>query len=307
MEILKFLENIRNPILDTFFSLLTYLGDETAFIAVALIVFWCASKKYGYYILGVGFAGTAVNQFLKLSFRVPRPWVKDPSFTIVESAREGATGYSFPSGHTQTAIGLYGGVFAIAKNKALKILMIVLCVLVPFSRTYLGVHTPLDVLVSVGVSLFFVIVMKPIVDITDEKPCLMQVYLILVMAFAVILTIFAEFSKFPADIDAENLASGVKKAYTLLGCTIGLVIANPIERRYINFTVSGKWYTQIIKVVLGLGILLLIKTFIKIPLDAIFGDLAVKHAVRYFIMVVFGVLVWPLTFPFVKKLEKKSN
>lgn len=307
MEILKFLENIRNPILDTFFSLLTYLGDETAFIAVALIVFWCASKKYGYYILGVGFAGTAVNQFLKLSFRVPRPWVKDPSFTIVESAREGATGYSFPSGHTQTAIGLYGGVFAIAKNKALKILMIVLCVLVPFSRMYLGVHTPLDVLVSVGVSLFFVIVMKPIVDITDEKPRLMQVYLILVMAFAVILTIFAEFSKFPADIDAENLASGVKKAYTLLGCTIGLVIANPIERRFINFTVSGKWYTQIIKVVLGLGILLLIKTFIKIPLDAIFGDLAVKHAVRYFIMVVFGVLVWPLTFPFVKKLEKKSN
>lgn len=305
MEILRFLEKIRQPILDTFFSVLTLLGDETAFIVVALIVFWCASKKYGYYILGVGFAGTAVNQFLKLSFRIPRPWVKDPSFTIVESAREGATGFSFPSGHTQTAIGLYGGICAITKNKALKILAIVLCILVPFSRMYLGVHTPLDVIVSVGVSLFFVVAMKPIIDLAGEKPIIMQLYLFIVMGFAILLTIFSVFSKFPADVDLENLASGVKKAYTLLGCTVGIFIAYPIERRFINFNTSGKWYTQVIKVVFGLAILLAIKTFIKIPLDAIFGENLIKHAVRYFIMVIFGVLIWPLIFPLVRKLEKK--
>ena len=48
----------------------------------------------------VGFFGTLVNQFLKLVCRVPRPWVRDPNFTIVEAARADATGYSFPSGHT---------------------------------------------------------------------------------------------------------------------------------------------------------------------------------------------------------------
>ena len=105
MGFLKFLEGIRNPVLDVFFSLITHLGEETVFMAVAIIVFWCFSKKDGYYLLSVGFIGTVLNQFLKLLFRIPRPWVKDPTFTIVESARAEATGYSFPSGHTQSAIG----------------------------------------------------------------------------------------------------------------------------------------------------------------------------------------------------------
>lgn len=304
MEILRFLEKIRQPVLDTFFSLITYLGDETAFIAVALIVFWCVSKKYGYYLLGVGLGGTAINQFLKLSFRIPRPWVKDPSFSIVESARDGATGYSFPSGHTQTAIGLYGGVFAISKNKFIKVLMVVLCILVPFSRMYLGVHTPLDVVVSIGISLFLVLVMKPVVDASEDKPMLMQFYLFMVMALSIILTVFVIFQEFPADVDQTNIASGVKKAYTLLGCTVGMFIAYPMERRFVNFKTTGKWYVQILKVVFGLAILLLIKEFIKIPLDAIFGELLIKHAVRYFIMVIFGVLVWPLFFRVIRRLGK---
>lgn len=51
-----------------------------------------------------------MNQFLKLLFRIPRPWVRDPDFTIVESARAQATGYSFPSGHTQNAVATFGGI-----------------------------------------------------------------------------------------------------------------------------------------------------------------------------------------------------
>ena len=89
MQILYWLEGIRCDLLDTFFSLITHLGSETLFIAIAIVVFWCVGKTQGYYLMTVGFFGTVINQFLKLLFRIPRPWVKDPSFTIVESAREG--------------------------------------------------------------------------------------------------------------------------------------------------------------------------------------------------------------------------
>ena len=108
MTLLYWFESIRLPALDAFMSLVTRLGEETFFMAAALFVFWCRDKRRGYYLLSVGFVGTLVNQWLKIVCRVPRPWVRDPNFTIVESAKEAAGGYSFPSGHTQNV----GGTFA---------------------------------------------------------------------------------------------------------------------------------------------------------------------------------------------------
>ena len=105
MEFLYLLEKIRIPGLNELMLAITTLGEETAFLVIALIVFWCVDKKKGYYVMTVGFLGTMTNQFLKLLCRVPRPWVLDPNFTILEQAREAATGYSFPSGHTQSAVG----------------------------------------------------------------------------------------------------------------------------------------------------------------------------------------------------------
>ena len=110
MEFLYFLEELRNPVCDALFSVITLLGEETVFILLGLLFFWCINKWEGYYILTVGLIGTVFNQFLKLWFRIPRPWVRDPNFTIVESAREAATGYSFPSGHTQSALGSFGSI-----------------------------------------------------------------------------------------------------------------------------------------------------------------------------------------------------
>lgn len=149
MGFLYLLENIRIPILNEIMLGITYLGDEIAFLVVALILVWCADKRTGYYILSVGFLGTIASQFMKLWFRIPRPWVLDENFTILEQAREGASGYSFPSGHSQSSVGTFGSIAYTTKNKILRWVCIAICVLVPFSRMYVGVHTPLDVGVGV--------------------------------------------------------------------------------------------------------------------------------------------------------------
>ena len=74
MSFLYFLASLRIPILDAFFSLVTRCGEETVFMAIGMIVFWCINKYKGYYLLCVGFVGTVINQFLKILCRVPRPW-----------------------------------------------------------------------------------------------------------------------------------------------------------------------------------------------------------------------------------------
>ena len=305
MEFLKLLEKIRNPVFDFIFSLVTYCGDEIVFMAIAITLFWCVSKKDGYYILSVGFIGTIINQFLKLTFRIPRPWVKDPSFTIVESAREAATGYSFPSGHTQNSVGTFGGIAYLFKQKWVRITCIVFAILVPFSRMYLGVHTPLDVGVSFGIALILVFAIKPIFDLMDKKPYVMYIFLGCMLVLSIIFVLYVELYNFPSDIDEHNFKSGLKNAYTLLGAISGMIIAYPIEQKYIKFETKDKWYINIIKVAIGLGLILGIKAGVKPVLRFIFNEHACSDAFRYMIIVLFAVCVYPLLFPMFRKIDAK--
>ena len=210
MEFLYFLEGLRTPIGDALFSLITHLGEETLFIIAGLLVFWCIDKLQGYYLLIVGLTGTVINQFLKLWFRIPRPWVKDPNFTIVESARAEATGYSFPSGHTQSSVGIFGAVARWNKQMVVRIICVAICVLVPLSRMYLGVHTPADVGVSVAVALALIFGVYPLLQKGAKDPNTMRMIMISMLAVSVAYTAFVELYSFPADVDAVNLESGIK-------------------------------------------------------------------------------------------------
>lgn len=305
MGFLHFLENIRCPFLDTLFLIITALGEEIAFMAVAVIIFWCISKKEGYYILSVGFIGTTVNQFLKLCFRIPRPWVLDPEFTAVADAVPAAEGYSFPSGHTQNSVGTFGSIALFMKKRWVRITCIALCVLVPFSRMYLGVHTPLDVGVSIGIALLLIFAVRPIVNKADKSTATMCIFLGCMLALSVSYVLFVELFPFPADLSAHNYESGLKNAYTLLGALLGMLVSYPLEKRFVNFEVSGKWYTQTFKCIIGLGLMLGLKELLKLPLEALFPALTVARAIRYAILVIFAVVVYPLSFKLFKRLEDK--
>ena len=304
MKFLYLLESIRVPGLNELMLGVTYFGDEIAFLVTALIIFWCVDKRKGYYILSVGFIGTIANQFMKLWFRIPRPWVVDENFTILEQAREAATGYSFPSGHTQSAVGTFGGLAATTKNKAVRIAAILVAVLVPFSRMYLGVHTPLDVLVAAAMALVLIFVMQPVMFGNNGKyiPWILGIMSVLAVAFLC----FVEFYSFPADIDAHNMASGLKNAYTLLGALLGFLIVYTVDEKWLHFPVKAVWWAQLVKVAVGLGLVLAVKSGMKTPLNALFGE-SVGRAVRYFLIVIVAGVVWPLTFRWFAKLGTKEK
>lgn len=305
MELLYALESIRTPFLDKLMGLVTNLGGEAVFIVAAIVVFWCLSKSCGYYMMTVGFAGTIINQFLKLWFRIPRPWVKDPNFTIVESARAEATGYSFPSGHTQNAFAVFGAPARFFKNTVLRIVFIFLIALTAFSRMYVGVHTPLDVGVSLIVGTILVFVIYPFFRDMDKSPKKVYIIFGIFIVLAAAFVAFVELYDFPADIDAENYASGLKNAYMILFCAIGLMLTFFIDTKYVRFPTQAVWWAQIIKVVVGLAILLALKSVLKAPLLALFGGHSIAHGVRYFIVILFAGIVWPMTFKFFAKLGKK--
>lgn len=303
MEFLYFLESIRTPIINSFMLLVTQLGEETAFLVLAMIFFWCVDKKRGYLLMSVGFIGTMANQFMKLWFRVPRPWVMDDNFTILEEAREAAAGYSFPSGHTTSAVGTFGSIAASAAHKWTKVLAVTIAVLVGLSRMYIGVHTPADVIVGALTSIVLIILLRN-VCLQDKG---MPVLLTVMVAMAVGLLAFVELYPFPADIDVHNLESGVKNAYTMIGSLTGVALVYFVEKKYINFTTVAVWWVQILKAVLGLAAVLLVKEGMRAPLELMFGGHMVARAVRYFLIVVVAGIVWPMTFRFFSKLGRKTE
>lgn len=304
MEVLYFLESIRMPVLNEFMLLVTRLGEETAFLAAALIVFWCVDKQKGYYLMTVGFMGTMANQFLKLACRVPRPWVLDENFTILEQAREAATGYSFPSGHSQSAVGTFGALANSSKKRAVRVVCIVICVLVPLSRMYIGVHTPADVLVGAAMALMLVFGLKNPVLQDGEKTMKLLIAVMLVMALG--LLAFVELWPFPADMDSHNLESGMKNAYTMLGCLTGIAVVWPVERKHIKFDTEACWWAQILKITGGLAVVLLVKGGLRAPLEALFAGHLEARAVRYFLIVVVAGLLWPMTFHWFSKIGVKK-
>ena len=306
MSFLYWLESIRNPILDAIMSVVTMVGEETLFLAIALLIFWCLDKKRGYIFLLIGFVGITINQVLKLTFRIPRPWVKDPSFTVVESAIEEATGYSFPSGHTQNVADTFGCVAYGAKRLWVRIASVVLILLVGLSRMYLGVHTPLDVGVSLLVGAVLVLGLYPLLERLFQKERNVTLALALTVLLSIGFVLYTELFPFPADIDAHNLASGQKNAYTMLGCTLGLLVASVVDQKWLHFDNKAPILGQIGKLAVGAGLALAIKAVLKAPLLALFGGHTSATALRYFLVVVFAGVVWPLTFPLWAKFGKKK-
>lgn len=301
MEFLYWLESVRTPFWDMLLSLLTYLGDELVFMIVAILVLWCVDKWQGYYLLVIGFVGTQLNQLLKATFRIERPWVRDPAFKPVKAAVPDATGYSFPSGHTQCAVGTYGALARWNRLPWLRIVCIVLCAVVPFSRMYLGVHTPLDVGVSFAIALVLVFAVYPLMKWLQTAKHGMRglcaVMLLLSLAQVIYMTVTI------GGASEAELQNALNAAYKMLGAVIGFTIAYELDVRFIQFETKAVWWAQILKVVLGLSLTLGVKecgyaVFGLIPHEPLSRMLA------YIVVVLFAGAVWPLTFRFFSKLGK---
>ena len=303
MEFLRWIEGWRVPFLDAIFGAVTHAGGEVLFIVVALTMLWCVDKKRGYYLLVCGCYGLIAVQILKMSFRIPRPWVKDPDFTIVENARADATGYSFPSGHTQNAVTLYGGLAASSRRRAVQIAGWTVCVLIAFSRMYLGVHTPLDVGVSFALGVCVVFATRLAMSRVQETRGGLWYLLGAAVLAALGNLLFVELFPFPADMDAVHYTDAVKVAWQALGMMLALCAIYAADRYWTRYETNAVWWGQVLKVAAGLGLMLGLRAVLKAPLNTLLG-LRAGVCVRYFLTVAVPAGFLPALFRFLPKARQ---
>ena len=298
MEYLYLLEKIRCPFLDVVFRYITELGFEIVALGAICIIFWCVNKNFGYQMGFAYFASGMLVQGLKISFRIDRPWVNDPHFKPVESAMKDATGYSFPSGHTQSATTLFGSLAIKAKKRWVSVVCVVLFLLVGFSRNYLGVHYASDVIVAMCLSLICVYISNKVFSkIAADKKHDLLIALVLagvsiaVMVYSLILERVGIITEAKYAIDCCKTG----------GAGLGFAIGWLVERKWVDFDMkTSKVWHQVVKVVIGIAAALLLKEIPKV----LFGDTAVVGMIRYMFVTLWIVGVYPYI---VKKVMKNKE
>ena len=261
INILLVLQDFRNgagAFLAGFLSKMTWLGELNTAIVIMALIYWCFSKETGTYFL-MGWSGNRlVNGLLKVTACAYRPWIRNPRIVPYGDSITTATGYSFPSGHTMNAATVFGG-GTVRRDfpRSLRVVLGFLVILVAFSRIYLGVHTPQDVLAGiVAGTLVMFLTMKLMLWVTShpEKDLLVAG---IGIALAVAVAIYAAVKPYPIDKDETGkvLVEGAKMAndtFKGVGWCIAFLAGWILERRFIQFSTDVSMMRRAARLVFGL-------------------------------------------------------
>ena len=261
INILLALQDFRNgtgAFLAAFLSKMTWLGETNTVIVIMALLYWCVSKDFGTYFL-MGWSGNRlVNGMLKVTVCAYRPWIRDARILPHGDSITTATGYSFPSGHTMNAATLYGG-GAVRRElpRLLRVVLGLLVLFVGFSRNYLGVHTPQDVLVGAVAGILVMcltIKLMQWVKIHPEKDLLV---VCIGVGIAILVAIYAAVKPYPTDTDAAGkvLVEGAKMANdTFKGVSycVAFLTGWILERRFVRFSTDISMMKRMTRLTIGL-------------------------------------------------------
>lgn len=193
---------------------------STVAVFVLFLVYWCLDRKTGRFGLLCFSVGQFLNQTCKAVFCIPRPWIRNEAIHPSEHAIESASGYSFPSGHSQTAMSSYGALSVKGTtSRWIRVILLVCILLVGLSRNYLGVHTPQDVLVGFGMGILSIVIVAYIQK-HKEKLCGFRSVIagICIVASA---TAYVVLKQYPGSVEqAVLMKEDAMKAYGFMAGTI---------------------------------------------------------------------------------------
>lgn len=287
--------------LTEFFSKMTWFGEMNVVLIITGLIYWCVSKRIGTYLL-MGWSGNRiVNGVLKVTVCAYRPWIRDARMAPESNALEAATGYSFPSGHSMNAASLYGGL-AIRRDirRDLRVLTLIILFLVAFSRNFLGVHTPQDILVGPVLGVLVMFLTGKLLGWLDSHPDKDVLVAGVGVAIAIAAAIFAAVKPYPMDYDAngELLVDGLKMAndtFKAVGWMGAFMVGWVLERRFVRFTTEVAMQERFLRLTGGLlgyyVLFLVINPLIKEVLLGFVGTVTTCFLQMFYVVFLFPLVM----------------
>lgn len=309
IDFLLILQHFRESINDalTPFMELISLFAISCLILIPAFIYWCTDKRVGLYALSSYAVCAALNVVIKLTACVYRPWIRDSRIIPAGDSVRSATGYSFPSGHTANAASIYGSLaFSVSKkHRWITFICLFMILLTAFSRNYLGVHTPQDVLTAILLGAIVIFgVSKLFAYLSDHRE---KENMVLAggIVFCIAALIYISLKPYPRDmVNGELLVDPdvmMKDGFGCIGRLAALCSARYAEKKWVRYSPSLSLKTALLGAA-GAVITLLIIAFSGSPLEALFGMHWGAFA-KGFIMMTFIMVIWPA----VMKLTSKGK
>ena len=279
-----------SPALDIPFKILTFLGDKEFYLLLMPLVYWSIHRQAGARLFMLLLLSAFLNEGAKLLADQPRPFNYD--LRVIKFVHEDSGG--LPSGHTQSALVVWGYLAFRFKKQALWLLAGFLILAIPLSRIYLGAHFPTDLLGGYAIGalvLFMFLRLDPLLTSWFFKKGI-GYQLGMSIGFPALLILLA-----PSGNDGLMTALG-----TLMGVATGIVL----ERRWVGFCSEGRWRQRVIRYLVGLVILIGLWIGLRMGFDRLEpGDL--YRVIRYALVGVWGGLGAPWLFVKLGLAEKETD
>jgi len=228
-----------SPALDLPFRAFTGLGTEVFFVLFLPLLYWCLDRRIGARLAVIFLLSSIVNAAAKEWAAQPRPFEYDPRVRQLSEA----TGGGLPSGHTQSAVVVWGYLASQYKRTWLWLLAALLVVFIPLSRLYLGVHFPQDLLAGyvLGVALLLPYIwLEPHTEIWLAKFSLFWQLAAALLVPALLLVLFR---------------AGDEAVITPIAVLMGMGPGIALERRFVGFEPGGAWAKKALRLLLGICII----------------------------------------------------
>ncbi len=297
-NILEWFYKIGNTFFDYFFYFISEFGSSIIILLLVTIIYWCINKEKGRHIAFICFFTICINNSLKGLFNAKRPFQyegKEHLRKLADSSlSDGASGTSFPSGHSQNSASIYSSLFVNFKHKGVRVFAVCLIILVPISRLYLGVHFPGDVVVGLILGIAATLLLTFLLNKFPKKEFLI----------CLILIIFV----FPA-IFIPNIAKDFFKGYGLM---IGLLGGSWLEKKYVNFEIAKSLKTNILRYLVGIVIIGGLYGIIHVinHLEAIEmynWSLFISNFLTHGLLAFTAIAIVPILFNKISFLKEKNN
>jgi len=286
--------------------IITFLGDEQFYLIAIPLIYWCIHKELGVDLAVLLMLSSFINGTLKSFIKHNRPFWEDARLQL-----DDATSFSTPSGHSQTSAALFGFLAwrqARARGGVLWIaIMGLLILLVAFSRVYLGVHFPGDVLWGAAIGLVLAALharFKPGLLRRLRQLSLGQHLVLALAAAALIFGLEAVLLGIPFGtgqlyrvLYPEAWRATLDEGATVAGLAFGLWFGLAVESRYVRFTVAGRWWQRVLRYLAGLIGLAAIWFGLRLvfPEEPLALGLVLR-SVRYGLAMLWAIVFWPWLF-----------
>lgn len=307
--LLQHFREVTHGVFDGFFMGATWLGEIIIPLTFLSIIYWGINKKAGTFLFFNFGLTLYVNVFLKMTACIKRPWLIDSRVCPLEKALPAADGYSFPSGHTAGAMSCWGAAaYWWWNNKIVRYTMITFVLLVAFSRNYVGVHTPQDVIVSIliGICLMFGIdrLLKWI-DAKDGRDLIFYSVLLVMTALLCIylhLKCCMQLETYDSLKDLVNPLEMKHGVYGKIGFLLGIFTGWLLEKRFVKFEITKGINTKkIISLLSGIIVLYVL----MMVLNKVFILFMAKHiaaAIIAFLTAFYITFLYPCILKTLKRL-----